>query len=382
MMIAVAMRVRAWRPGLFSLIAVVLGGIAFAVPTWHWPASTRPALLAMLVAAWVPADRGWDTPALVATPLVTPAVLALAIALLAGGETFAAIFLVLLTVCAAMSGSSRWTAAVALASVLGVTAPVLLLRSDGTLTPIYWDVGICLAAVFGRLMFFQRRLTGDLRAAQAALLEHALDLERRRIAREVHDLVAHLLTVTMLQVTAARLALPVEPDEASAALADAERLGRQSLIELRRTIGLLRSEDEGRLPLPVATDIAGLVERFRVAGMPARLEVDGDPATLGPSAGLTLYRVVQESLSNAATHSSGAAVRVTVALGPSRTTAIVYCEPAGTAGLRAGSGVGIRGMRERAELLGGTLTAGPEGPGWRVECNIPAAGAGASGTPV
>jgi signal transduction histidine kinase len=241
---------------------------------------------------------------------------------------------------------------------------------------VFWAAGIGLVVVFGRLIHRQRRLTAQLQAAQAKLLEHAIQAEQRRIAREIHDLVAHLLSVTMLHVTAARLALTTEPDEAAASLADAERLGRHSLVELRRTVGLLRGAETSLAPLPSAAEIGELVERFRSAGMLVRLDVSGDPATLAPSTGLGLYRVVQESLSNVARHAPDATVSVAVNAGAAGASATVYSEPAGPAGESAHGGLGVLGMRERAELLGGTLAAGPAGTGWLVECRIPAAGAG------
>jgi signal transduction histidine kinase len=148
------------------------------------------------------------------------------------------------------------------------------------------------------------------------------------------------------------------------------------MAELRRTVGLLRGAERDRAPLPTADEIDELVAGFRSAGMRVGLEIRGDATTLAPSVGLGLYRIIQQSLSNVAKHSPDAQVSVEVIARAPGASVNVYSEPAAAVEGLAG-GLGILGMRERAELLGGSLAAGPAGAGWLVECRIPAAGAGA-----
>jgi signal transduction histidine kinase len=238
-----------------------------------------------------------------------------------------------------------------------------------------------------RGLLAQQRLLAALRAAQADLARQAASDERRRIAREIHDIVAHSLTVTMLHLTGARYILARDPEGAAAALVEAERLGRQSLADVRRTIGLLEAEGEreaGSLaPLPTAEDIPKLVDEYAQAGLDAHYDGSGQLTHLSAAAGLALYRITQEALANVAKHAPGAHVNVEL-----RTEADIHLcvsddgRPA-VAGSRtredAVSGLGLAGMRERAVLLGGTLTAGPSdnGQGWAVECSLPAAASAA-----
>jgi signal transduction histidine kinase len=226
----------------------------------------------------------------------------------------------------------------------------------------------------------QQRLLAELDRAQARLAEEAAAAERARIAREVHDVVAHSLTVTLLHLSSARLALADRPGDAARALVEAERLARESLADVRRTVGLLGRDGEGGVvgPLPGAADLGRLVAGFRAAGVAVDLRVEGDVGGLAPGHGLGLYRIVEESVANAARHAPGAAVEVVVAARAGEMVVTVAngppvrgADPAGGSGL--GVGLGLAGMRERAALLGGRLVAGPAaGGGWRVEAVLPA----------
>jgi signal transduction histidine kinase len=235
----------------------------------------------------------------------------------------------------------------------------------------FWIVGVLAGIVVGLAGRRQFQLVDRLREAQAALAHQAALEERRRIAREVHDVVAHSLTVTMLHLGAARLALGPGNEEAAEALGEAERCGRQSLNDIRRTVGLLRAGNEPatEAALPHANEIAPLVERWGEAGLEVTLRVDGDLGELGPTVGLVVYRVVQEALSNVAKHAPGAVARVRLEVGGGRVRARVEDDGARTVPRREdeGAGLGLQGMRERVELLGGRLVAGPLGGGWVVE---------------
>ena len=230
-----------------------------------------------------------------------------------------------------------------------------------------------------RLLAEQARLVLQLRAAQEDLAREARAAERRRIAREIHDVAAHTLAVTMLQLTGVRLLLQRTSGDHRAveALAQAEVLGRQGLDDVRRTVGLLAdAATPGGAPLPGAADLAALVGEYRAAGVDVGLDVRGDPAELPTSVGLALYRIAQEGLANATRHAPGAVVSVDVQI-DQKVLLRVRNGPARhhVSGVRPerSSGLGLPGMRERAELLGGTLSAGRDRDGWLVECTLPGA---------
>jgi signal transduction histidine kinase len=232
-----------------------------------------------------------------------------------------------------------------------------------------WMAGTTLTTLAGLLVRHELDLVAQLRAAQAGLTDRAKAEERNRIARELHDVIAHTLTVSLLHVTSARLAVEFDPADAARALAEAERLGRESLDEVRSAVGLLRQDGDitGTAPLPGAGEVPTLVERFRSAGVDVTLTVDGDTARLPATAGLAVYRIVQEAMTNAIKHAPGAsiAVRLNVAAG-SVGVAVDSSGPPGR-----GSGLGVISMRERAESLGGSCAAGPGGQGWLVQATLP-----------
>jgi signal transduction histidine kinase len=237
-----------------------------------------------------------------------------------------------------------------------------------------WLVGTAftlVACTFARRL----RLTVDqLREAQHQLAERSRAEERNRIAAEVHDVVGHALTVSLLHIGSARLALDEEPQEARHALGEAERLTRESLEEVRASVGLMRTDASGEMaPLPDADAVPELVESFRRAGSTVELTVTGELGALGPQRGLVVYRIVQEALTNAARHAPGEPVTVDICLEHEWTTVAVrnggYVNPAPAAGS------GLRGMRDRAEGVGGRLSFGvideQARRGWQVEAVLP-----------
>ena len=232
-----------------------------------------------------------------------------------------------------------------------------------------WLGGVTLTVAFGLLVRHERDLLTQLRAAQAGLAEQAKTQERNRIARELHDVIGHTLTVSLLHVQSARLAVEHDPSDASRALAEAERLGRECLAEVRMTMGMLRQDGGAgdKAPLPGVDGLPALVERFQSAGADVTLTVEGDTGRLPGTTGLAVYRIVQEALTNAVKHAPGAptAVRVAVGAGTVTLTADSRAEP-GT-----GTGLGVVSMRERAESLGGSCEAGPGGRGWLVRATFP-----------
>ena len=256
-------------------------------------------------------------------------------------------------------------------------------------------VGIGISFLLGKAR--TRRIEED-RSATLAVAE-----ERVRIARELHDIVAHGVSLMTIQISAARRVAATKPEAADQALAAAEQAGRQSLAELRSLLAVLRSADaslgaaaSARLdgaflgseldldgdeeaaptaPLPRLSDIPGLVDNLRAAGLDVALEVTGSPPDhVPPGVELASYRVVQESLTNVVRHAPGARVVVDLDYAPDGIDIVVDDDGAGLMAVRsAPSGHGLMGMRERVATGGGTLEVGPRssGPGWRVHARFP-----------
>jgi signal transduction histidine kinase len=204
--------------------------------------------------------------------------------------------------------------------------------------------------------------------------EQAVAEERRRIARELHDVVAHHVSVIGVMATGARRVLKHDYDAAEQALSTIEQTSRTTLRELRRLLFLLRVESEAEsqlTPQPGLGGVRALVDQVREAGLSATLQVDGEPAVLDPGVALTAYRIVQEALTNALKHAGHATAEVRMVIQPSLLTIEVFDTGLGP---REGMipGHGLLGMRERVAVYGGTLRTGPRpGGGFRVYAKIP-----------
>ena len=207
-------------------------------------------------------------------------------------------------------------------------------------------------------------VTSAHRDTAAAAARHAQDMERARLARELHDVVAHQLSAIAVQAGAARLAAAGDPQPAVAAIAAIERQARDGLTELNQLVRELRPVgDTGpdTPPQPRLGDITGLIKRAAEAGMRAELRVDGEPRPLPPAVELAGYRVVQEGLTNAIRYAAGAAATVRLAYRDDGIMVEVTDDGPGAAVAAAairGGGAGLAGLRERARLLGGQLEAG------------------------
>jgi len=244
-----------------------------------------------------------------------------------------------------------------------------LLDGQGNVGWAPWTASVIVIVLITALVRHEFVLVEQLRAAQADLAERSRAEERGRIARELHDVIAHSLTVSLLHITSARLAVEHDPADASRALAEAERLGRQSLTEVRATMGLLRSGpvDGIAAPVPGAGQLAELVQHVHAAGADVSLVIEGDIEAVPFTTGSTIYRIVQEALTNATRHAPGCSVAVRVVAGRER--AEVDVDRAGPP--TVGSGLGVDSMTERAKAVGGTCTAGPGGRGWVVHASLP-----------
>lgn len=232
-------------------------------------------------------------------------------------------------------------------------------------------VGVCLGFDVGYTMRWQKRALEAERARGLVESRQAAVAERQRIAREIHDVVAHSLSVTLLHVTGARRALQTDRDvdDAVVALSDAERVGRQAMADIRRTVGLLTADRSDPAPLPGIADIADLIGTVRAAGVRVDYRLIGAPAEVSPATGLGVYRIVQESLANLAKHASRQPASVTLDL--SRGQIELTVRNGVPAELRSGTGSGIPGMTARAAQLGGTLSAGQAGKQWVVRLQVP-----------
>jgi signal transduction histidine kinase len=211
---------------------------------------------------------------------------------------------------------------------------------------------------------------------QRALAEQAVGDERRRIARELHDMVAHHVSVMGVLATGARRVLRRDPDGADEALATIEDTSRATLREMRRLLDVLRTDAEPAAdlsPQPGLAGIEALVEQVREAGLPVALRVDGTPGPLDHGVALAIYRIVQEALTNALKHAGNATAHVRLSFGVYWLIVEIFDTGRGPApGSDQAVGHGLVGMRERVALYGGTLRTGPRpGGGFRVYAKIP-----------
>lgn len=196
--------------------------------------------------------------------------------------------------------------------------------------------------------------------------------ERSRIAREMHDVVAHGLSVIVVQADGARYAAAKDPDVAVGTLATISTTGREALTEMRRLLGLLRDGDTGVAPQPGLGDVRHLVDEARAAGMRVEADLPASAPDVPDGVGLAAYRIVQESLTNVRKHAGpGPTVALRVSVG--RAVEVeVRDDGHGAAASSDGRGLGLTGMRERAAVHGGTLEAGPApGGGFAVSARLP-----------
>lgn len=197
--------------------------------------------------------------------------------------------------------------------------------------------------------------------------------ERARIAREMHDIVTHNLSVMVALADGASFAQRQSPERAAVAMRQVSATGRQAITDMRRFLGVLRADEPDALrhPMPGIGRLPALVEQVRAAGLPTRLSVTGDPAPVPAAAQLTVYRLVQEALTNTLKHAPAKArADVRIGCAPEEVTVTVTDDGAGAGpvlDLGRPAGHGLHGMRERAAVYGGRLTAGPlPGGGWQV----------------
>jgi signal transduction histidine kinase len=203
--------------------------------------------------------------------------------------------------------------------------------------------------------------------------ERRAEQERLRIARDLHDVVAHTLTTINVQAATAAQLLDRDPAHARNALETIEEASRDAIGELRAILGVLREGTDAPLsPAPGLDQLPDLVARAREDGIDVDLDVDGErPSHLPDAVSLAAFRIAQESLTNARRHAAGADVRIALAFDPETIRLVVENDAATMAVSGTSAGVGIMGMRERAATVGGAFDARPIGDGFRVEARLP-----------
>jgi signal transduction histidine kinase len=217
-----------------------------------------------------------------------------------------------------------------------------------------------------------------LEAERGAQAQIAAAAERARIARELHDVIAHNVSVMVVQADGASYALHSDPARTAEALAAIASTGRQALAEMRRLLGILRRDEEagrGRAPLPGIGQLGELLESTRAAGLPVSFTVEGVPQPLPGGAALAAYRIVQESLTNTRKHAGPqASAQVTLRYLEDALVLEISDDGRGAAARSDGAGHGLTGMRERVAVYGGSVDAGPRsGGGFQVTARLPVA---------
>jgi signal transduction histidine kinase len=325
---------------LFAAAAFVLPLIASADhdPVWPWP---------------------WSVPGLIA------------FAVLVGAVTFLHGWLPgLITLLVNVAGSL--VAALLVPSAADATAMAADLIVASSIAAVAFLVALL---VSGRVRIGEE-LTREREVSASEQSRRMLVEERTRIARELHDVVAHSMSVIQVQASTAKYRVPGLADDATAEFDDIAATARASLVEMRRLLGVLRTEDQAAelAPQQGIDDLPALAEGLRRVGADITLEVgDAGDTVVPPSVQIAAFRIVQEAMSNAVRHAPGAPVTVAVGVDPDAVHLRIHNGAARSAG-EHGAGHGLRGMLERAALLDGSLSAGPDGVGgWLVVATLPVA---------
>jgi signal transduction histidine kinase len=348
-------------------VTVALHRGLFAHPDWQWLALVAAVAPFLIDLRWPPRRAGG------AFALLSAAVAGLA-ALIAVEPPGPDVSLLLLLVVAARVGAGAPARVSVPVGLTAIGLLVYLVEARPGVTSIAMIIGLAFAWSAGLAMRMQADLTRRLLQARGELTAAAAREERQRVARDIHDVVAHTMSVTMLHLAGARLALAEgERDEAMDSLRQAEVSGRAAMADIRQTIGLLRDPQSTVAP-PLAPspaparDLADLVASFVDAGLKVDYQVDGDPSDMPAPVAHAVYPIVREALSNAARHSAGGAAEVGLSVAGERVRLSVRNNHRGGP---VGAGHGIAGMRQRARLAGGSLIVGPDGDRWCVDAAFP-----------
>lgn len=357
-MLLLASDVGDWRWG------VLMG--AQVVPLW-WRRDHPTAVLMTVVGAHA-------VQALTLSDLVLPSQIAFPIAVYSAARWspgWVKVFAAVISVIAAAVAAWGWTHSYA-TSFFSYVGPAI---SCAGIALTGWALGFAGAQRDRTIAVLVERADNLQRMAERDVALAAQD-ERARIAREMHDVVAHGLSVIVVQADGARYAATKDPHVAVGALETIAETGRGSLAEMRRLLGLLRTGDSGTTPQPRLADIAHLVAEAEASGMRITADLPEAWPPVSDGVGLAVYRVVQESLTNVRKH-AGPHVSVELALSTEQRpvpalVATVRDDGRGASATGDGAGMGLRGMKERALVHDGELSAGPlAGGGWQVSARIP-----------
>src|SRR5580692_11702617 len=392
----VALSDRQWSASVVLAAGAGLAMLTLAAGSYsHTP--HNGIVLALLVCGPIVALRRWPLPVLAVAVAATGVVTAAGNAPLPFG-----LMLGLAVYFVASQLPRRWSipAAAATAAALGAALvyATLAVRNASPageavagLVPVAaaWFIGDSVAARRRYLAGLARQAERE-RAAEAERARQDVREERVRIARELHDVVAHTLAVITVQAGVGRRLMAKRPEEASTALESIENIGRTAQDELRVVLGLLRDEENRTAvlaPAPRLVDVKELVETVRASGTPVDLYLSGTDRPLSPALELSVYRVIQEALTNVVKHAPGACAAVSLSVSDREILLDVTDDggPAGPPGppgppaageRQTGPGHGIVGMRERIAAFGGWLAAEPlAGRGFRVNAQVPIEGA-------
>ncbi len=376
-----------------AVTAAQVGG-AYAAQSWHTPHQA--------VGTWAYVVLAAGGASLIARRRYPVAVLAitLATALWAGGPGGAGVVWLALIAAFFNAVLARKRLAAIVSLVIGYLAsvwPPWLIGQPGHAT-IGFALGLAAGLLFllsaAELIRSRSQRAAALRRSQDEQLRRRASEERMRMARDLHDVVAHNISVINVQANTALHLMDRQPERARSALATINEVSKQALVELRSVLGVLRDVDEGapRAPAPGLARLGELVDNAAATGLAVRIEEDGQCGPLPADVDLAAYRIIQEALTNSARHSGGASA--TVRLGRRNGALEVEVNDEGVArppgrpaaqsngpgngpgdGSGNGSGNGIAGMTERAAALGGTLQAGPRpGGGFGVRARLPLPG--------
>ena len=364
-----------------AVVLLLVGELAVASARPGALHATSTAVAVLLVAAAVAVRRPWPV---VATGLVLAAVVFDAATggnLSRAGIGWVAVILVGYTA-GAHAGRREGPIALVLLLVAMTIVYVGVAGEKGTAPSEWlWELGLAVAPYgVGRLLRARRRLHAELEDRALALTHEreqrellAVGAERARIARELHDVAAHSLSVMVIQAGAARSVLDAAPDVAATALSEIATTGRHTIADLRHLLAFLDTDENPSRG--GVSRIADLVAQARQAGLPVEVEITGTARSLPDSVDFVAYRVVQEGLTNALKHAAGARTRVVVAYEDAALRVEVSDD--GHSRVRhplseSGAGQGLQGMRERVEMAGGELTTGPRADGgWTVTARLP-----------
>jgi signal transduction histidine kinase len=277
----------------------------------------------------------------------------------------------------AHASERRSLVAFAVSLVFGFIPAAILHETVGNVAPALvftfaaWLVGLIIRSWRSRAAALERanRELEEQRELQAAA---AVAVERGRIARELHDVIAHNVSMIVVQAGAAARVLEGAQPHVRDALDAIETTGRDTVDEMRRLLGVLREGQDGALlsPQPGLADLDRLVANVREAGLRVDVRVEGAPRSLPPALDLTAYRIAQEALTNALKHAGQARAELTLRY-ENGSVEIEVCDDGPGSGAGGGTGHGLVGMRERAALWGGRLEAGRTGEGWLVRAWLP-----------